>query len=48
MERIVRLIDDGGAANLQLIVGTTMPLGPPVSRLPPASTAPAMTASEAR
>ena len=35
MERIVRLIDDVEAVIPQLIVGTTMPPGRPVYRLPP-------------
>jgi len=35
LERIVRLIDDVEAVIPQLIVGTTMPPGAPVYRLPP-------------
>lgn len=35
LERIVRLIDDVEAVIPQLIVGTTMPPGPPAYRLPP-------------
>ena len=35
LERMVRLIDDIEAVIPQLIVGTTMPPGPPVYRLPP-------------
>ena len=35
MERVVRLIDDVEAVIPQLIVGTTMPAGAPVYRLPP-------------
>ena len=35
LERMVRLIDDVEAVIPQLIVGTTMPPGPPVYRLPP-------------
>jgi hypothetical protein len=37
MERIVRLVDDVEAVIPQLIVGTTMPAGTPVYRLPPAA-----------
>ena len=35
LERMVRLIDDVEAVIPQLIVGTTMPPGPPAYRLPP-------------
>jgi BON domain len=35
LERMVRLIDDVEAVIPQLIVGTTMPVGAPVYRLPP-------------
>jgi hypothetical protein len=35
LERIVRLIDDVEAVIPQLVVGTTMPAGAPVYRLPP-------------
>ena len=35
LERIVRLVDDVEAVIPQLIVGTTMPPGTPVYRLPP-------------
>ncbi|MFL6696419.1 MAG: BON domain-containing protein [Vitreoscilla sp.] len=35
LERTVRLIDDVEAVIPQLIVGTTMPPGPPIYRLPP-------------
>ena len=35
LERLVRLIDDVEAVIPQLIVGTTMPAGQPVYRLPP-------------
>jgi len=35
LERMVRLIDDVEAVIPQLIVGTAMPPGPPVYRLPP-------------
>jgi hypothetical protein len=39
MERQVRLVDDVEAVIPQLIVGTTMPPGPPRYRLPPAAAA---------